>query len=884
MLSNARGKHSSPGVYIEEIDMPYATKSVGATTLGLAGETLKGPAFEPMRISDWNEFQDYFGGTSTEKYEGNKFPKYELPYIAKSYLQESKQLEVCRILGFSGYDAGDFWVLASAIRSGAENNPSYNEYIPIAVLRSKASYSDSKENVNNCSGDSNYDKLIFKVTEMTLTSATTISGSISNCTTSTVSTVESLSVSSENYGKCRLTYRTNDSTVNVDVSLNPADKNYILDVIGNKPNEGKYDIFIEELYDNIHINAMENTKKSDNRVLVLIGGESSSYNKNDNYKESFRYASTPWFVSELKGSDLKKLFRFHTISDGDCANYQIKISIINILPDEGLFDVLVRDFNDTDSTPIVLERYTKCNLIPGTSNYLGLKIGTTDGEYVNKSKYVTVEINSKNAIENCVPCGFLGYPMRKYYNSDTNVNYNIVYNKEIIDGLKENRQYFGLSDITGIDNDIFKYKGKDAYNTNYKYITGHTKGFHLDSTVSDDKLSGLTVDGVSGYTFETVSKDTKADFDVTQPPVIGTENNMDENIYSDKRLRKFTCYPYGGFDGWDIYRKQRTNTDAFRANKYKGVINETSPFSKEFYPASEYGLTGKIINSDYYAYLAAYKQFENPNKVKINLFATPGIDYVNNTSLVNDVLDIVEESRQGDCLYIVTTPDTDNGNFIEPDEAVVNLEGAEINSSYAATYYPWVKYYDATNKKYINLPVTKDVVRNFAYTDNVSQPWFASAGMSRGNVDCVKATLFTKIEDEDVLYEGMINPVKSFSADGVKIWGNKTMYFEDTPLNRINVRRLMIKIKDLVMRASKQLIFEQNDNTIEKQFRSIIEPILSDAKNKRGISDYKIKTDTSAEARDRKELPAKIWIKPVNCLEYIPISFVITPEGSNFEE
>jgi phage tail sheath protein FI len=216
--------------------------------------------------------------------------------------------------------------------------------------------------------------------------------------------------------------------------------------------------------------------------------------------------------------------------------------------------------------------------------------------------------------------------------------------------------------------------------------------------------------------------------------------------------------------------------------------------------------------------------------------------------------------------------------------AISNLESQEISSSYVATYYPWVKYYDSVNKKYINLPVTKDVVRNFAYTDNVSHPWFATAGMSRGNVDCVKATHFTRLEEEDMLYEGMINPVKTFSADGVKIWGNKTMYKEDTPLNRINVRRLMIRIKDLIMSASKQLIFEQNDNTVDSQFRSIVEPILANAKQNRGISDYRVKTDTSAEARDRKELPAAIYVKPINCLEYISITFTIYPEGAKFDE
>ena len=432
-----------------------------------------------------------------------------------------------------------------------------------------------------------------------------------------------------------------------------------------------------------------------------------------------------------------------------------------------------------------------------------------------------------------------------------------------------------------IDIDVLKYKGKNAYLPDARNEDGYSNGFHLDSRVDMSNTGRtITVDGKQGYNFATPDK-IMSDYSKI-PQIESEEEKMSNTIYEDKRMRKFTCYPYGGFDGWDIYRNSRTNTNDYRANKY--AINDKTIFTDEI-PAPEHGLTCRVISSDYYAYLAGYKQFDNPSKIDINLLATPGIDYVNNEALVSEVLDIVEDSRQGDCLYIVTTPDTKtDGTSIEPDEASQSFISSDINTSYAATYYPWVKYYDATAKRYINLPVTKDVVRNFAYTDNVSQPWFASAGMSRGNVDCVKATRFTKLDEEDNLYENMINPVKSFSSDGVKIWGNKTMYLEDTPLNRINVRRLMIRLKKLVMSATRQLIFEQNDNTVEAQFRSIVGSILSNAKQNRGISDYKIQTDTSAEARDRKELPARIWVKPINSLEYISISFVVTPEGANFED
>ena len=171
-----------------------------------------------------------------------------------------------------------------------------------------------------------------------------------------------------------------------------------------------------------------------------------------------------------------------------------------------------------------------------------------------------------------------------------------------------------------------------------------------------------------------------------------------------------------------------------------------------------------------------------------------------------------------------------------------------------------------------------------ASTDNTSYPWFAPAGVNRGDVDCIKAEYKTTINDEDVLYENRINPVKSFAQDGVKIWGNKTAYNIDSPLNRVNVRRLMIRVKKLVTDASKQLIFEQYDDTLEQQFKGLVEPILSDVKANRGISDYRIITEVTAETKDQQILPAKILVKPIKALEYISISFVIYPESVEFDE
>ena len=133
MASNNR-VFVSPGVYTSEVDLTFVAQSVGVTTLGLAGETLKGPAFEPVLVSSFDEFKTYFGTTSPEK-DGSDLPKYQLPYVAKSYLQESNQLFVTRVLGLTGYDAGKSFAIKTK-----STNPDYNN-ITVAVLRSRGHYS-----------------------------------------------------------------------------------------------------------------------------------------------------------------------------------------------------------------------------------------------------------------------------------------------------------------------------------------------------------------------------------------------------------------------------------------------------------------------------------------------------------------------------------------------------------------------------------------------------------------------------------------------------------------------------------------------------------------------------------------------------------------------
>lgn len=1067
MTSNNSKKqvHVSPGIYFSESELSVATKSLGITNLGVAGETLKGPAFQPIAVSSWSQFQSYFGGTSTEKYKGSQYPKYELPYIAKTYLEQSQNLKVCRVLGLSGVNAGPAWIITAW--GDAQVNSSKTDYkytkekpMVVAVIRSrgehkKAAYIGPSDVENGiCEDQYEYDKIVYyaKKVEIVKTNSLTLND---GCTPGFRQATNELTISASNYGTFGLKVTTNEKDENNNdivktyaVTLNPGDKNYIYNVIGGDPSISDAEIYVEELYDvalqeliergelntlgverelpkfdiarlipnheavadiltddesmlkrkdvgkrylyskslsvnnenqsalKVHVSndngvswtaedgqaghiytvvaytTSEGTREYyygeyasgenngeilgtpeikdevvDECVYVNSDGLYYIFKDNDvtqvtldmnNYKEEYRYSSTPWIVSELKGSanhvELTKLFRFHTISDGDNSVSEVKVSIENIDPETGTFDVLVRDFNDTDASPIILEKYKGVDLIPGSSNYIALRIGSFDENYETKSKYITVEVNETDKTKISIPGGFLGYPVRDY--SGTVIGDKLgdgvtelqkpllQYNTNVDEDIRIRKQYFGMSDLVGIDTDVLKYKGNEAYND---LPSGLTPSFHMDSRILEGTPDNnglvtnngvqqtVTVDGVTGYSWVTVGKgNTVGNFGVE--PRLGTEETMVNTIYEDKRYRKFTVCFYGGFDGWDYYRSSRSNTDDFKYQTYRGNLNtksgEGTSFSVIGNPET-YGFdkAEKVITSDYYAYLSAIRQFANPKEIDINVFATPGIDYVNNNSLVGETIEMIEEER-ADSIYVITTPDKPFGagdsksEMYTAEDAVDNLEDSEIDTNWACTYYPWIKYYDSTNNEYIYLPPTKDVVKNFAYTDNTYAPWYSAAGWNRGTSDGIRSKKNLLLSEQDELYGGRINFINSFADEGIRIWGDNNLQIEQSAahMNKISKRRCLIRLRKLISIACIGLIFDPNDATTTASFRSAVQPILEDFISKRALVDAKLVIDDSDEARDRLELNAQIYLKFEPNLEYINIGLIATPNGVSFDD
>lgn len=908
---------TSPGVKFRERNLTYVSRNVGVTTLGAVGETLKGPAFEPIFVQDFGQFRERFGGLNNNKF-SNGILKYQLPYVAKSYLSESSQMWVTRVLGLSGYDAGKAWAITLSAgvdpeTTGATTNITTGtdtttdgyylgtrlrevgdtgiyfagfekigetsfegEYIEFTATTVNGLEVDVDTKTTIYSGESlsEYENMVLAV----LRSRATVEDKLNdtpqtNFKTEFIEILNTTNTTIEGTGDMfgEFTISVEDinnpaETKEFVVSLDPNSRNYITNVLGNKPKDKNTPIYVESIYPDL-IKKIDSDDLGFGINTTLIDINSSKF---ADYNDSYQTPKTPWIVSELRGSEIERLFRFISVSDGTSANSEIKISIQNIDPVSKEFDVIIRNFYDTDENPSILESYSRCSMRKDLNSYIGARIGTIDGEYELKSNYVVLEIND-NAPEDSFACGFEGYYVPDYSSGYTETTsgvngiipklfYNTYYKQD--DNI--NRTYLGISERgydgenvngSGINQNMFNYVGNVEKTK--------TKGFHLDSGSTGTYEDGTYIIGE----FETGEGQLRDISDINNPT----------QTYYEKNTRKFTFVPYGGFDGWNEHRTERTYTDEYRKGGiFDGVEDGATPYT------------------DFQAWENAINTFSNPEEVTINVFTTPGINWSDNNILVKNTLKMIERDRT-DSIYIIDSPDlydelliTDEKPDIRFSKDIVNLlETANINSSYAATYFPYIQIRDNDNNLNVWIPPTGEVVRSIAFTDNSKFPWFAPAGLQRGTISAIKTRFKLSLEARDILYNGRINPIAEFANTGVAIFGQKTLQIQENALDRINVRRLILEMKVLISNISTRLLFEQNDDTTIDQFLSKTRPIMQRIVRERGLHDFRIVMDDSnntPETRDRNELYGEFYIKPVASLEYIGIGFTLMPSGASFNE
>lgn len=770
----------SPGVYTREQDFTFFASRIGVTKLGLVGVTLKGPAYEPIKIQSTDEFYARFGATDTTL---------ALPYVANAFLKQSSELTITRLLGKNGFTNSPAWIITASGGTGDKNT--------LAVIRSKSSDGGSTFYYNGAS------EILLK----------NVSGPLGTFTISA--------------STGPLTAFTNSG---VTVSLDESRSDYIVKALGKNPlkQTGDYGIYVESIYPH-YIREAASRGEVSNIFSGFTWLNDASYT---NYAAQYTNSVTPWIVGKVVGSSIRNLFKVETISDGNASAKEVKISIANIDEVTNTFDLIVRNFADTDANTAIsgrLEMFRQLTMDDTQNNFIGRVIGTTNEDYPIKSSYISITM-ADNYPTNTVPAGFRGYTQR--YSASTVNAPGIYYKTSYLSGDTESKTYLGISEvgyssftssqvavsrtIQSVETDFFAYQGAITSGTTT------TKGFHMESGAPSSEFITGPFTSISGFT---------------------------------KAQRKFTVVPAGGFDGWQ---------------KYDTVDFEDS-----------------IDLNNIQCFKDGIDLMAAPEATDINVFATPGVNFSAHETVVKYALAMVE--NRADSLYVIDAPRISTSTVKgTATEVVTAMADTGIDSNYAATYWPWIQIEDANNAKYVYISPTAEVVKSIALTDNIAYPWFVPGGVTRGKMSAnvIRADVRLTRDDRDVLYDGRINPINTTIQDGIVIWGQKTLQVKQSALDRINVRRLLLQVQRLIAAAAITLVFEPNDQTVRDQFLAKVQPVLLQIQNQRGLTAFRVTVDDiniGNTSSDRNTLVGKIQIKPTPALEFVDLTFQVLPTGASFE-
>ena len=278
-------------------------------------------------------------------------------------------------------------------------------------------------------------------------------------------------------------------------------------------------------------------------------------------------------------------------------------------------------------------------------------------------------------------------------------------------------------------------------------------------------------------------------------------------------------------------------------------------------------------------YNIAANLLSNSENYDFSLISTPGLTQEDYSSTVSKFITLAEE--RGDCFYIL-----DLAKYNSTLGTVTN-KASELNTNYAAAYWPWVQVLSQASGKLTWVPASTVMPGVYTFSDRVAAEWFAPAGLNRGGVGgAIQAERKLSTTDRNTLYEGKVNPIASFPGVGLTAFGQKTLQTQASALDRVNVRRLLIALKRYIGTVARTLIFEQNTITTRNNFISQVNPYLETVQQRQGLFAYKVvmdDTNNTADVIDRNQLVGQIYIQPTKTVEYIYLTFNITPTGVEFQ-
>ena len=279
-------------------------------------------------------------------------------------------------------------------------------------------------------------------------------------------------------------------------------------------------------------------------------------------------------------------------------------------------------------------------------------------------------------------------------------------------------------------------------------------------------------------------------------------------------------------------------------------------------------------------YGVALNLLANQDDYQFNIITVPGL-IKGNAIASGEITTMVNNAQtRGDNIAVVDLVNWD-ANI-----STVTAGAAGIDSSYAATYWPWLQTIDPDTSATVWVPASTMIPGVYAFNDRAGEPWFAPAGLNRGGLSTVlRAERKLTNGNRNTLYTANVNPIATFPNTGVVVFGQKTLQKAASALDRVNVRRLLIELKSYISQVADNLVFEQNTIATRNNFLSQVNPFLESVQQRQGLYAFKVVMDDSnntPDVIDRNELIGQIYIQPTKTAEFIYLDFNILPTGATF--
>ena len=326
-----------------------------------------------------------------------------------------------------------------------------------------------------------------------------------------------------------------------------------------------------------------------------------------------------------------------------------------------------------------------------------------------------------------------------------------------------------------------------------------------------------------------------------------------------------------GHSGFDALGLQKAGHSSAKPANFYETINSTN--SQGFDPQT----TGRGLDG----YTEALDLLANQDEYDINLILTPGIIANTHTTVASKIIDVCES--RGDCFAVLDPVLYDSTLKQATDQA------ESRDSNFAAMYWPWIKVPDsqvAGTQRWV--PPSVAIGGIYAFNDKVAHPWFAPAGLNRGGIDiAIQAERKLTQGNRDDLYDSNVNPIATFPGQGVTVFGQKTLQKKASALDRINVRRLLIRVKKFIASSSRFLLFEQNNSALRSRFLNIVNPFLETVQSQSGLTAFRVvmdETNNTPDVIDRNQLVGQLFLQPTRTAEFIVLDFIVQPTGAAFPE